>query len=84
MIYLDYNATTPLAPEVAEAMAAVLTEPFGNPSSDHALGRASRAVIDTARGRVASAHDPASRRAAQSQSQENGGNPGQFLTNVPL
>ncbi|MGA3328939.1 MAG: hypothetical protein ABSF45_31195 [Terriglobia bacterium] len=32
-IYLDFNASTPVAPEVAAAMRAVLEEPFGNPSS---------------------------------------------------
>ena len=35
-IYLDYNATTPVAPSVQEAMAPFLTQHFGNPSSSHA------------------------------------------------
>ena len=39
-IYLDYNATTPIAPAVQEAMLPFLDEHFGNPSSGHALGRA--------------------------------------------
>ncbi len=49
MIYLDYNATTPLAPEVMRAMLPFLTEHFGNPSSIHAAGRETRAAIDDAR-----------------------------------
>ena len=49
MIYLDYNATTPLAPEVMETMLPYLTEHFGNPSSIHAAGRETRAAIDNAR-----------------------------------
>lgn len=53
MIYLDYNATTPLAPEAREAMRPFLEEHFGNPSSIHAAGREARAAIDDARDRVA-------------------------------
>jgi cysteine desulfurase len=53
MIYLDYNATTPLAPEVFEAMRPYLERHFGNPSSIHAAGREARAAIDDARDRVA-------------------------------
>ena len=53
MIYLDYNATTPLAPEVSAAMLPYLTEHFGNPSSIHAAGRVTRAAIDDARARLA-------------------------------
>jgi cysteine desulfurase len=53
MIYLDHNATTPIAPEVAEAMAPLLQEGFANPSSPHALGRQARRLIEGARGRVA-------------------------------
>lgn len=52
-IYLDHNATTPVAPEVAEAMWPYLTEHFGNPSSTTPLGRRARAGIDTAREQVA-------------------------------
>ena len=37
-VYLDFNATTPIAPEVAEVMRPFLTEPYGNPSSDHRAG----------------------------------------------
>ena len=49
MIYLDYNATTPLAPEVFDAMHPFLSEHFANPSSIHQAGREARAAIDDAR-----------------------------------
>jgi cysteine desulfurase len=39
MIYLDYNATTPVAPEVLDAMLPYLRDAYGNPSSSHAAGR---------------------------------------------
>ena len=52
-IYLDYNATTPLLPEVVDAMLPYLREHFGNPSSGHAFGHAARAAVDRARGEVA-------------------------------
>ena len=48
-IYLDHNATTPLAPAVADRMMAVLREDFGNPSSVHHFGQRAKAVIDEAR-----------------------------------
>ena len=51
--YFDYNATTPVHPEVAEAMAVALAEGFGNPSSMHAAGRRVRAMLDTARNELA-------------------------------
>jgi cysteine desulfurase len=38
-VYLDYNATTPVAPEVLEALLPYLREHFGNPSSSHVYGR---------------------------------------------
>jgi cysteine desulfurase len=53
-IYLDHNATTPVRPEVADAMDRVLRETYGNPSSVHAEGAAAKAEIDRARERVAS------------------------------
>jgi cysteine desulfurase len=53
MIYLDYNATTPLAPEAFEAMRPYLERHFGNPSSIHQAGRAARAAVDDARDRLA-------------------------------
>ncbi|MFZ4683388.1 MAG: cysteine desulfurase family protein [Terrimicrobiaceae bacterium] len=49
MVYLDYNATTPLAPPAFEAMLPFLREGYGNPSSIHAAGREARAAIDDAR-----------------------------------
>ncbi len=53
MIYLDYNATTPLLPEAREAMEPYLGRVFGNPSSIHAAGREARAAVDDARDRMA-------------------------------
>jgi cysteine desulfurase len=53
MIYLDYNATTPLAGEAMEAMLPFLREHYGNPSSIHGAGRRARAAIDEARDRMA-------------------------------
>jgi cysteine desulfurase len=52
-IYLDYNATTPIAREVAEAMTPYLYEHFGNPSSSHPYGMATKRAIETARIQVA-------------------------------
>ena len=52
-IYLDYNATTPVAPEVVDAMLPWLTTHFGNPSSDHPFGRAAKQAVEHARGQVA-------------------------------
>ncbi len=53
MIYLDYNATTPIDPAVAEAMRPFITEQFGNPSSGHRLGLTAREALETARTSVA-------------------------------
>jgi cysteine desulfurase len=53
MIYLDYNATTPVAPEVAEAMQPYIREEFGNPSSDYPLGRRAREAVAQGRREVA-------------------------------
>src|SRR5436190_11716342 len=52
-IYFDYNATTPLDPEVRDAMLPFLGEVYGNPSSVHHIGRKARAILDDARDRVA-------------------------------
>jgi cysteine desulfurase len=52
-VYLDYNATTPLADEVAAEMSRFLSEPFGNPSSLHWAGVASRDAVEKARSQVA-------------------------------
>lgn len=52
-IYLDHNASTPILPEVRDAMLPYLGEHFGNPSSPHTYGRAMRAAVDRAREQVA-------------------------------
>jgi cysteine desulfurase len=52
-IYLDYNATTPVAPEVLDAMLPWLREQFGNPSSTHPYGRRAAQAVATARQQVA-------------------------------
>lgn len=52
-IYLDYNATTPVAPGVLDAMLPFLRAEFGNPSSSHPLGRRARDAVETARAEVA-------------------------------
>ncbi|HTP28413.1 MAG TPA: cysteine desulfurase family protein [Anaeromyxobacteraceae bacterium] len=52
-IYLDFNASTPLAPEVVEAMRPFLTEHFGNPSSHHWAGTPAKAALERARAQVA-------------------------------
>jgi cysteine desulfurase len=52
-IYLDFNATTPIAPEVMAAMNKVLEGTFGNASSDHWAGRPARQAVEQARGSVA-------------------------------
>src|SRR5215467_5391976 len=53
MIYLDYNATTPLCQPAREAMLPYFDKYFGNPSSVHAAGREARAAIDNARDKLA-------------------------------
>lgn len=53
-IYLDYNATTPVLPEVVDAMLPFLREHFGNPSSSHSCGRVAREAVERARSEVAS------------------------------
>ena len=62
MIYLDYQATTPLAPEVREAMLPWLGGPesdgFGNPHSSHRLGRRAEAAVEFARDQVAALFPP--------------------------
>ena len=52
-IYLDYNATTPIDPQVAEAMLPYLYQHFGNPSSRHAHGQTAGAAVDRARSQLA-------------------------------
>jgi cysteine desulfurase len=53
MIYLDYNATTPLCQAGRQAMLPFLGENFGNPSSIHIAGRSARAAVDDSRDRLA-------------------------------
>ncbi len=52
-IYLDYNASTPIAPEVAALMRELLEDAFGNPSSPHWAGMPAREIVNTARSQVA-------------------------------
>jgi cysteine desulfurase len=52
-VYFDHNATTPLAPEVLEAMTPYLTEDFGNASSIHSVGQRARAGVERARAQLA-------------------------------
>jgi cysteine desulfurase len=65
MIYLDYQATTPLAPEAREAMLRWLDGPggsgFGNPHSPHRMGRMARAAVELAREQVAALLPPGGR-----------------------
>ena len=50
--YLDYNGTTPIYPQVFDAMVPYLKEHFGNPSSGHVFGREPRRAIDEARHKI--------------------------------
>ncbi|MBE0417541.1 MAG: cysteine desulfurase [Coriobacteriia bacterium] len=52
-VYLDFNASTPIAPEVRDAMLPYLETAYGNPSSTHWAGRAAREVVEKAREQVA-------------------------------
>ncbi|MCO5260565.1 MAG: cysteine desulfurase [Crocinitomicaceae bacterium] len=52
-VYLDNAATTPMAPEVIEAMTATMQNNFGNPSSTHAYGRSTKALLENSRRTVA-------------------------------
>lgn len=54
MVYFDNNATTQVAPEVLEAMLPVLRDFYGNPSSTHTFGRATRQIVEKSREQVAS------------------------------
>jgi cysteine desulfurase len=54
-IYLDHAATTPVRPEVLEAMVPLLSETWGNPSSAHVFGRGAREALDDAHHRLATA-----------------------------
>src|SRR5262244_3620764 len=52
-VYFDYNATTPLAPEVTEAVARATQDLFGNASSVHHFGQQAKAAVDEARSAIA-------------------------------
>ncbi|MES2202213.1 MAG: cysteine desulfurase family protein [candidate division FCPU426 bacterium] len=52
-LYLDYNSTTPMRPQVFEAMKPWLTTEYGNPSSTHQAGQQARKAVETARERLA-------------------------------
>lgn len=54
-LYLDHAATTPVDPEVAECIAQVQADCFGNPSSPHAIGRRARRMVDDAREQILAA-----------------------------
>lgn len=60
MIYLDYNATTPVHPEVRQAILPYLEGDYGNPSSSHAKGQAAKVAVDSARAWLAAAVGAAS------------------------
>ncbi len=60
-IYLDYNASTPIAPAVAQAMHAAMADAFGNPSSLHWAGETARVLVERARAEVAALLGCASR-----------------------
>lgn len=53
MIYMDYNATTPISAEVVEAMLPFLYGNYGNPSSAHEMGKTAKKAVEEARGQVA-------------------------------
>lgn len=61
LLYLDYQATTPLAPEALEAMLPWLRDGFANPHSPSRAGRAAMAAVDVARGQVAALMPPGGR-----------------------
>jgi cysteine desulfurase len=61
VIYLDYQATTPLAPEAFEAMVPWLRDDFANPHSAHPAGRKAKAAIEVARAQVAALLPPGGR-----------------------
>ncbi len=61
MIYLDYQATTPLAPEALDAMLPWLRDGFANPHSPHRAGRAAKAAVEVARSEVARLLPPGGR-----------------------
>lgn len=61
MIYLDYQATTPLAPEARDAMQPYFDALYGNPHSVHRMGREAKAAVELARDRIGAAFRPGGR-----------------------
>ena len=55
MLYFDHNSTTPLAPEVAEALAIAARDFYGNPSSTHRAGQLARQALEQSRRTIADA-----------------------------
>ncbi|MFP3913649.1 MAG: aminotransferase class V-fold PLP-dependent enzyme, partial [Actinomycetota bacterium] len=53
MLYVDHAATTPMRPQVVEAMAPLLTDEFGNPSGVHGVARRAKNALEDARDKVA-------------------------------
>ena len=53
IIYMDHSATTPVRPEVLQAMMPYFTSDFGNPSSIYTVGQEARKAVDDARERIA-------------------------------
>ena len=53
MIYLDYNATTPVAPEVVKAIGSALEDAWANPSSGYKQGREAKLQLEAARTKIA-------------------------------
>ena len=64
MIYLDHNASTPVRPEVVEAVREALARLPANPSSAHPDGRRARAAVEQARAQVAALVAPGRRRSS--------------------
>jgi len=60
-VYLDYQATTPLAPEARAAMMPLLEEAYGNPHSPHRLGREAKAAVEVSREAIAAPFGPGGR-----------------------
>src|ERR1051325_64227 len=73
LIYLDFNATTPILPEVLEVMLPYLRDDFGNPSSDHPKGTRARDGVEAARSQVAPAARRSGRRCSGGRGRGGGG-----------
>ncbi len=66
-MYFDHAATTPVDPQVLEAMLPYFGERYGNPSEMHRLGREARAAVEEARAKVPPRSAPARRRSSSPQ-----------------